>query len=145
MKLPNAKEINPYESLDGQYACKSFLNKNLDEAEVLFRDNSLHYQEDLMWMGPVAFRYYVQAAIRYIRSDAAADDHAIISCMAMILEFRLEHESAELVPIAGQLASICNYIVEHYERFDVTPEVFGDVRARFQALQQVFLSYDRAA
>jgi len=40
-------------------------------------------------MGPVAFRYYVQAAIRYIRSDAAADDHAIISCMAMILEFSI--------------------------------------------------------
>jgi hypothetical protein len=145
MTLPTAKEIDPYGGLDGQVACKNFLGKSLDEAEALFRENSLYYQEGLMWMGPVAFRFYVQAAIRYIQSEAATDDSAIASCMAMILEFRLEHESAELVPIADQLAFICGYIVEHYERFDLTPEIFGDVRTRLQTLQQTFLSYDRAA
>jgi hypothetical protein len=144
MTLPTAKEIDPYGGLDGQVACKNFLGKSLDEAETLFRENSLYYQEGLMWMGPAAFRFYVQAAIRYIRSEAATGDHAIASCMAMILEFRLEHESAELVPIAGQLASICGYIIENYERFDLTPEVFGDVRTRFQTLKQTFLGYDRA-
>jgi hypothetical protein len=148
MNLPTAKEIDPYDSLDGRAACKNFLGKSLDEAEALFRENSLHYQEDLMWMGPVAFRYYIQAAISYIQSEAATNDSAIASCIAMILEFRLEHESADLVPIADQLAFICRYIIEHYERFDLTPEIYGDVRARIQALQQTFLnlsSHDRAA
>ena len=148
MKLPTAKAIDPYDSLDGRSACENFLGRNLDEAEALFRENSLHYQEALMWMGPVAFRYYVQAAIRYIQSEAATDDHAIVSCLASILEFRLEYESAELVPIADQLAAICCYIIEHYERFDLTPEIFGDVRAHFQMLHETFLSlssHERAA
>jgi hypothetical protein len=51
----------------------------------------------------------------------------------------LEHESAELVPIADQLASICGYMIEHYERFDLKPEIFGDVCARFKTLHQAFL------
>jgi hypothetical protein len=57
MTLPTAKEIDPYGGLDGQVACKNFLGKSLDEAEALFRENSLYYQEGLMWMGPVAFRF----------------------------------------------------------------------------------------
>jgi hypothetical protein len=141
MKLPTAKEIDPYDSLDGQVACKNFLGKSLDEAEVLFRENSLRYQEDLMWMGPVAFRFYVTAVIRYIQSEAAAGDYDIINCFVGLLEFRQEHESAELAPIANQLASICGYIIEQYERFDPRQEVDGDLRARAQGLRNAFLSY----
>ncbi len=63
MKLPTAAEINVYDSLDERYACKNFLGKNLGEAEELFRENALHYSEDLEWMGPVAFRYYIRAYI----------------------------------------------------------------------------------
>ena len=75
MKLPTAKEINPCdENLDGRVACKMFLGRSLDEAEALFRENSCYYQEGLMWMGPVAFRFYVTAAIWYIKSAAAAGD-----------------------------------------------------------------------
>ena len=96
-------------------------------------------------MGIGAFRFYVQAAISYIRSDASTGDSAIISCLASILEFRLEHEAAELSSVADMLASICGYVVAHYERFDLESEIFGDVRARFQKLQQTFLSYDQAA
>jgi hypothetical protein len=139
MKLPTAEEIDPHGGLDAGVACKNFLGKTLDEAEALFQENSLRYQADLMWMGPVAFRYYVPAAIRYIKSDAAAEDSDIINCFAGLLEFRLKYESAELAPIAEQLATICNHITEHYERFGLTPEIYGDVRARFKKLQQRFL------
>ena len=145
MTLPTAKEIDPYDSLDGRVACKNFHGKNLDEAEALFHENSGYYQEGLMWMGPVAFRFYVTAVIRYIQSAAAIGDSDIINCFAGLLEFRLEYESAELVPVAGQLAAICGYIVEHYERFDLQQEIYGDVRARFQVLQQRFLSCGGAA
>ena len=138
MTLPTAKEINPYDDLDGQVACKNFLGKSLDEAEALFRENSTCYQEDLMWMGPVAFRFYVPALIHYIQSESATGDSDIINCFAGLLEFRLEHEAAELVPIAEQLASVCSYVVQYYNRFDLTPEIYGDLRPRFQALQQAF-------
>jgi len=147
MSLPTRQEINLQDDLDGRAACRNFLGKTLEQAEALFRENLLHYQEDLMWMGPAAFRFYVRAALRYAQSEAAAGDSAIASSLAMIFEFRLEHEAAELVPIAGQLAEICGYFVEHCERFDLEPEIFGDVRARFQKLHQTFfkMSHEQAA
>src|SRR6185436_18816876 len=108
MSLPTANEINPIPGcLDGQCAEEHFLGKNLEEAEALFREASIIYQEDLMFMGPIAFRFYVHAAINYIRSQAATGDSSIIDCFAGILEFRLEFEAHELVPVAAQLASVC--------------------------------------
>ncbi len=139
MKLPTAKEINPHDDLDGRSACEDFLGKSLDEAEALFRENSTHYQEGLMWTGPIAFRFYVPALIHYIQSEAASGDSDVINCFAGLLEFRLEHEAAELLPIAQQLASVCGYIIQEYTRFGLSPEIYGDLRPRFQSLQQAFL------
>jgi hypothetical protein len=142
MTLPTRDEINIHDSLDERSACEHFLGKTQEQAEALFRENSLYYQEDLMFMGASAFRFYVQALIRYIRSEAATDDSDIINCFAGILEHRLAHEAEELRPAARRLGSICGYILEHYERFDLTPDIYGDLRPRFQALQQAFSNKD---
>ena len=139
MTLPTRQDINVHDSLDERSACEHFFGKSLQEAEALFRENSLSYQEDLMFMGPSAFRFYVQAAISYIRSEASTGDSAIASCFASLLEHRLEYEAEELRPVAEHLAGICGYIVEHYDRFDLTPEIFGDLRPRFQTLRQAFV------
>jgi hypothetical protein len=137
--LPTAREINPvFTDLDGRCAERHFLGKTLQQAEALFREASIIYQEDLMFMGPIAFRFYVQAAISYIQSDAATEDSAIISCFAGVLEHRVEFEAEELVAIAPQLASICRYILEHYDSFCLNSEIDGDLRLRFQALEQTF-------
>ncbi|MBI3416870.1 MAG: hypothetical protein HY043_16390 [Verrucomicrobia bacterium] len=140
MRLPTATEINPIPyDLDGQHAVRNFLGKCLDEAEALFRESSINYQEDLMFMGAPAFRFYVQAAISYIQSEASTGDADIVSCFASILEHRLEFEAEELFPVATQLASVCRYILEHYDRFTITPEIYGDLQPRFWALEQTFL------
>src|SRR5262245_43062169 len=115
MTLPTRQDINVHDSLDERSACERFLGKSLEEAEALFRENSLYYQEDLMFMGATAFRFYVQAVISYIQSDAATGDSDIISCFANTLEHRIEYERDELRPVAAQLASICGYIVDAYD------------------------------
>lgn len=139
MTLPTRQDINVHDSLDERSACEHFLGKTLEEAEGLFRENSLHYQEDLMFMGATAFRFYVRAAVSYIQSEGATGDSDMINCFAGLLEHRLEFEPEELVAVAPLLASACGYILQHYDRFSVTPNIYGDLRPRFQALEQAFL------
>lgn len=138
MTLPKRHDINVHDSLDERRACEHFLGTSLSEAEALFRENSLCYQEDLMFMGVSAFRFYVQAAVNYIESEAAAGDSDIINCFAGILEIRLERDTDELRPVAELLASSCGYILEHYDRFDLTHETYGDLRPRLRKLQRAF-------
>jgi hypothetical protein len=134
--LPTREEINVHDSLDERSACKNFLGKSLEEAEALFRENSLHYQEDLMWMGPVAFQFYVQAVIRYIKSMESQNDSDLINCFVGLLEFRLGPKPEGLLPVAKQLVEICRYVIDNYDRFDVTPEIYGDLRPRYENLIQ---------
>lgn len=139
MRLPTAEEINPPPGdLDGRWAVEHFLGKSLEQAEALFRENSLHYQEDLMFMGAPAFRFYVHAAISYILSCAATDDSDIIHCLAGILEHRLEFGAEELVAVAQPLEFICAYVLRNYDRFDLRPEIYGDLRPRFEGLRRTF-------
>lgn len=120
-KLPTKKEINVHDSLDEGHACKNFFGKSLSEAEQLFRDNSLYYQTDLKWMGPVAFSFYVQAAIAYVKTDSADGDAEIVSGLASTLELRLAYNHSELLDVATMLKDFCDYILNHWERFRIDP------------------------
>ena len=136
--LPTRDEINVYDDLDGRWACKNFFGKTLEEAEALFRENPRR-DEDLLWMGPIAFRYYVQAAIRFIQSDEGAFQACFINGFRGTLEWRLECQPLEeLIPVAGQLAAVCRYVVEHWTKFDANEEIYGDLQLRYVALQQTF-------
>lgn len=138
MRLPTAKDISPYfdtdhEADDERCAREDFLGKNLDEAEALFCQNALFYGGSLLWMGAPAFRYYVLAFIRYIRSVHSRDDPDAINCFAGLLEQRSEH-AADVAPIAGELTDACHYILKHYDKFDADPIIYGDLRIVYEAL-----------
>jgi hypothetical protein len=133
MRIPTRDEINVFGSLDEEWACQNFLGKDLDEAERLFADSSVY--EDLMWMGPVAFRFYVPAADRYLRSEASAGDCEAALFLLAPLESRLEQEPEEVRPVAGLLASLCQYMAEHGEKFDA-----AELADRYVALWNRFSS-----
>lgn len=142
MHLPSREEIDVFGTLDEKRAVEHFCGKNLDEATALFQENSCYYAEDLMWMGPIAFRFYVQAAIQYLRSDAATGDSSMASGLASVLEFRLKYAPAVLVPACVPLAAICAYIAEHACRFDLG-NTYEDVPARFVALRDALTAMTR--
>ena len=137
MNIPTRKEINVHDTLDERVACEHFLGKDLNEAEGLFRKSAMTYQEDLMWMGPRAFRYYVHSALNYLQSECAAGDWEMVLFFAGILEFWLENYKDEVAPVTTSLAQGCDFIVEHWDRFDVTAD--SDLKCRYIALQQSFL------
>ena len=138
MHLPTREEINVNGTLDERHACEIFYGKTLEQAEALFRENSLYYQEDLMWMGMAAFQFYVQAVIRYLRSQESTGDSDAVKCFAALLEFRLERERDELRSVSQELGYVCRYIVTHYDRFEVNPAIYGDLKPRYESLIQRF-------
>jgi len=138
MRLPTAKDISPkfgtnYEGNDERCAREHFLGKSLDEAEALFRRNALYYQEDLLWMGAAAFRYYVPAFIRYIRSEHSRCDPDAINCFVGLIERRAE-QAKDVAPIAEVLADACRYVLDHYDKFEADPSIYDDLRPRYESL-----------
>ena len=135
MPLPSEQELNPFDDLDGRKAAEHFLGKNIEQAEALFRENSVYYQEDLLWMGPIGFRYYIDAAINVIQSSDSSGDPDLVAGLAGTLEFRIQNEPEELLVVAAKLAHLCERVIEEWLRFDVDPKIYGDLKARYSSLQ----------
>ncbi len=133
MTLPSQEEINVYNSLDEATASEHFYNKTLEEAEALFRKNSLCYQEDLMWMGPKAFRFYLPAAINYLQSDAAADDSDLVNALYGIIEFREGEEDFHLALEA--INRLIEYVLSDYQKFNIYEDIYGDLFGKYRSLQ----------
>lgn len=133
-RLPVANEINVFDSLDERWAVKHFLGKDLEQAHTLFRENFLHYQEDLMWMGPIAFRFYLPAAIEYLLSKDADHDAGAVSSFCALIEFRLDNEPAEIALVASIIREGFIGILETFDRFEPEIGIFGDIAERCRVL-----------
>lgn len=133
-RLPTASEINVFDSLDEQHAAKHFLGKDLEQAEALFRENFLYYQEDLMFMGPKAFAFYVRAAIRYLLSAESDYDADAANTFCGLIEFRLDTEPAEIAPVGPLIREGILGMLENFERYTCDGAIYGDVAARYRAL-----------
>lgn len=134
MSLPTKEEINVHNSLDERKACEHFLGKTLEEAKTMFHEMPLNYQEDLMWMGPVAFRFYVPAYIHYLQSPKSTGDSDSVNCFISLLEFLLECGRDNLQPIAPVLKDACVRILTDFDRYDASVEIYGDLRVRCERL-----------
>lgn len=138
MKLPTEREINPHSGcLDGEYAVKMFLGKTLNEAELLFQEDGLSRQEDLIWMGPIAFVFYFRAALSYLKSPISADDSDFASSMTGLLEWRVlgEYEDFNQIKKARtEMVEFCEHLQSNYDFYDIDLKIYGDLRPRLEKL-----------
>lgn len=137
--LPTRREINVYDCLDGQHAERNFYGKDLQQAEALFRDNLFGYAEDLMWMGPVAFCYYVEAAAAYLLDPKVVADDDDLSAFCTAVEFQLECHREEIEPARPRLLEVVRkYLRERASVRDEfeDEEMRADLKRRYRDLER---------
>ncbi len=133
--LPTRAEIDVFGSADEADAYQHFGGKTIDEAEALFRENSLRYQEDLMWMGPRAFKFYLPAATRYLASDAGRGDSALVEYLLAGLRWRRDSEGAEALALANEeIRQLAEMVVEQHAKFEFDERTLGEVLAAYRAM-----------
>ena len=141
VQVPTERDINVYNSLDEIWACKNFLGKTVEEAEVMFREHGEAYTEDLMWMGPRAFGYYIRSVINYLTSAHSAGDDFLIDSLASTIEFRLDSDGQgrQLEDTAlGSVRELVDYVLENPTKFldEDDPYPYADVPQRYERLRQ---------
>ena len=71
-QLPRQEDINVYDSLDERSAVRSFLGKTREDILQRLPGEYESLQEDLAFMGPVAFAYYAPAWEEFCRTRPCA-------------------------------------------------------------------------
>jgi hypothetical protein len=133
-QLPTTDEINVHDSLDERAAVEHFLGKSSSQAVEMFYDDFLTYQEDLMWMGPRGFCFYVRAAVEYLLSDDSLDDSDAVSSFCSLIEFKLKYDSDETASARPIIRNAIDFILGDFSRYGCNPGIYGDVAARYRHL-----------
>jgi hypothetical protein len=142
MQIPTEQDwANPYGDLDIACAKKSFFGKTLEEAEVLFVENSLCYQEDILFMPSIPFRYYVHAYMNYLLSDQSKDDTEGASCFLMIIEHKIEFEHEDPLAVWSRIKETIEHIRNNPDWFDWNEAYHGNCEEKTTRL----LSWDGQA
>ena len=135
---PTREQINPFDDLDGRVACEHLYGLTIEQAEGLLRENSLYFASDYLWMGPVAFRYYFDAAIAYAQSQAAAGDSGFVASMETALSHRLKYEPSELISIAEKVSRFCSCVLADWKKFECDSAFYRQLRGKFMHLEKAF-------
>ena len=140
MTTPTAIEINPIpECLDGKCAVEHFEGKSIEQAEKLIAENGLYYSGDLLWMGPVGFKFYFKAALAYLKNGASHDDPDFLNSMIGTLESRLFGEYNDFEDIkdgVDDYAEFCSYALDNYDAYDLDESIYGDLRPNLRSLSK---------
>jgi len=133
-RLPTETEINVFDSLDERCAVEHFLGKTREQAQALFREDFFRHNEYLMFMGPVAFRYYVRAAVDYLLGAGEDLGPAEAWSFCSLIAFRLDTGADEVAPVASVVREGLLGVLERVDVDGDDARPYGDLAARCRAL-----------
>lgn len=109
--LPRKSDINVYGTLEEMDAVRDFFGKTREEIYQALLTNYERLQEELAFMGPVAFAYYAPAWERlfdsFTESDEVDDVAGWTKCIITCRCFDLEHETQESTAALRRMPACC--------------------------------------
>lgn len=124
-------------TLDTRYAYAHFAGKSNDEAQRLFEENSLYYQEDLMFMPLACFRYYLNAYMLYLLSDASQGDSDGASCFFGLVDLRHQDIMTCDEPTRARVMAVLDRLACSQEWFDASEAIYGNFSERAKRAREL--------
>jgi hypothetical protein len=137
-------DIDRYD-LDASYAYKRFFGKTLDEVLSYFEGSVLAAVEDLYYMPPVPFRYYVFALKQFLLSDKTLNSKS--ECIEItggasnflcLVRDKLRDSPQEIIPIMGELMPAVEFVALHQELYCAAVDIYGSFPEQLYEIQQLY-------
>jgi len=103
-------------ALDARYVIEHFLGKSREKVQREFRGHASSYAEDFAYMGPEGLRYYLPAALEYLRDEQSDGDSDFCSGLLCSLSIQAEHAKMPRDVLAC-MKEVADYCDSHRERF----------------------------
>lgn len=127
MEIPSREDWSGFEkNLDAQYAFKIFFGKSISEAIQLIQKNPIERGEEIRFMPPVPFRYYILAFRDYVLSEKSRDDSDAASCYLHLLDDKVADEPETINPVMPALIESVQKVAEARSFYDADLDIYGD-------------------
>ena len=148
--LPGREDFDPTgDCLDAYHAWEMFGGLTIDEASLKFLEHPQYYQEDFMFMGGVAFRYYFPVIDRYIRNvktDPNRDDEAeALWILGHAIKAQLEPDNVILVePIIQGIRDLAGHVRGNLSNYGAEQEDRDRIDSSWGELTETLSAVTRA-
>ena len=132
--------------LDENYARRRFMGKTFEEALQLFREtNVLCCSEDVSYMPPIPFRYYMLVYNSHVLShgngengdyDNYASDSA--SSFLNLIEHKLEVDAETIAQIMSDLMPTVELVGTNQEKYSADIDIYGDFSAKLRRIKDLW-------
>lgn len=120
--------------LDAEQAYRNFFGKTTVEAIRLFEENSLRYQEDVMFMPRRVFGYYLAAYISYLLSDASQDDAGGANAFIYLIDFKSEAQPDDIKPLWNDIEPVLKRLAENQDFYGADWLPYRSFRTRIHGI-----------
>ncbi len=139
--IPGVKEwAGDPDDLDLQYARKNYFGKSQEEAMTLFSNNPIESIDEIRWMPPEPFRYYLGAFAAYLsRGEALKDDMAsdAASSFLHLVEEKLADAPQIIAPILEEMLPVAEYVAQNQDLFDADVDIYGNFLERYEQIKKL--------
>ena len=143
MRVPAEEDWGNWQAdLDQAYAHNIFAGRTLEEVMPLFEQNVIERTDELRFMPPVPFRYYMIGFRDYVMSkrvfntDHDASDAA--SCFLDLVLERLENARETIIPIMPDLMASVEYVACNQAKFDASVDVYGSFPEKLAKVRALY-------
>ncbi len=116
--------------IDTPGAYERFGKKSLAAAVELFAEHALVYQEDLVFMPVVCFRFYVLAYIEYLMSPRSNEDSDGASCFLKLIEYRHKDLLEGEEKLQRTVGDALLFIGKNQDWYGAPEYIYGDFEAK---------------
>ncbi len=119
-------EIN-HNDLDANWAFRQFFGKSFDQAEEIFRSNTLYYQEDLQSIPAAVFSFCAPALLSYLLSpDARGDSDGASSFLHLVIGMLKARRNVVSAETGHILVSTAGHIALKQDFYEVDVHIYGN-------------------
>ena len=129
--------------LDEAYARRRFAGKSFDQALEVFRTFPvLGCSEDLGYMPPVPFRFYMLVFAEHVLKHAHRNDNLeapdAASSFLDLVERKLAQERESIAPIMNNLLPALQFIGANQELYAANPDMYGDFKEQIGRIMSLW-------
>jgi len=138
MRVPTEAEWGNYQAdLDKEYAHKMFSGRTNEEMIPLFQRNVIERTDELRWMPPIPFRYYMLGFRDCVLAGKFEETWAAdaASCFFGLVEEKLANEPNHILPIMGELLPAVRHIGHNQSSFDADEDIYGNFEEKLGRIE----------
>jgi hypothetical protein len=137
MSLPTREDFGG-DHPDIRWAWQEFGGKSLEEAYAHFCDDADNRQEQFMWMGERAFRFYYPVIDRYLRNvkpDREDYERTPAWILAQCVQTHFDQHE-DMSGLHDSIISLCHYVCAHLDHYSGSDSQREEIRLAWTDLRE---------